>query len=119
MQPQEDLSTLFKDMTTRMRVLEERYSNMRKNVQVGEQNILKWNRKLITEIKTVNMDIVEIKKGMHEIKENMTLVIKELKDTVKKQEVKVLEKYISLWEPLNYVTHNELERYIKKQTKGL
>jgi len=113
MMPQDDVGTLARDLTRRVRVLEERFSNIRKNIQVNEQNMLKWNRKIMTEVKTVNMDITDLKKDIRSMKENMMMIIKELRDTVKKQEVKVLEKYIQLWEPLNYVTHNELQRMLR------
>lgn len=111
---QEDVSGLVKDLMRRVRVLEERYSSIRKNIQVNEQNMLSINRKLMTEAKTINMDLGELKQNMHEMKEEMLLVIKELKETVKKEEVQVLEKYINLWEPLNFVTHAELEKALKK-----
>ena len=114
-EPQEDLSNLVKDLMRRVRVLEERYSSLRKNNQVNEQNMLQWNRKVMTEVKAVNMDLQEMKKSMRAIKDNMMLIVKELRQTVKKEEVKVLEKYIQLWEPLNYVTHNELDQIMKKQ----
>jgi len=112
-----DLSNLVKDLMRRVRVLEERYSSIRKNIQVNEQNVLKMNKKVFADIKSVTLDIADVKRGMHGLKDEVTLIIKELKESVKKEEVQVLEKYIKLWEPLNFVTHNEMEQFVGSRRK--
>jgi hypothetical protein len=108
----EDVSLLVKDLMRRVRVLEERYSSIRKNIQVNEQNVLATNKKMKTEVETVNLDLSDLKQSIREMNENIVLIVKELRETVKKEEVKVLEKYIELWEPLNFVSHDEMERYV-------
>jgi uncharacterized protein (DUF342 family) len=112
-----DVSGLVKDLMRRVRVIEERYSSIRKNIQVGEQNMLTMNRNIMTEIKTINMDISEVKETLRQVKEDMSMIIKELKDTVNKEEVKVLQKYIQLWEPLNFVSQAEMEKYVDSRLK--
>ena len=43
--------------------------------------------------------------------------------TANKTELKVLEKYINIWEPIRFVTHDEVERVVEqildKKEKGL
>jgi len=114
-QYEQDITSVVKDLMRRVRVLEERLSGMRKNVQVNEQNMLQWNRKVIAEVKASTMDMAEMKAGIQDMKEKMIMVIKELRETAKKEDVQVMQKYIQLWEPLNFVTHNELERAIQKK----
>ena len=108
----EDVSLLVKDLMRRVRVLEERYSSIRKNIQVNEQNVLSTNKKMKTEVDAVNLDFTDLKNSIREMNENIVLIVKELRETVKKEEVKVLERYIELWEPLNFVSHAEMERYV-------
>ena len=42
----------------------------------------------------------------------MGLIIKELQSVARKEEVKVLEKYINLWNPIKFVTSNEVEQIV-------
>lgn len=102
------------DMGRRLRTLEERYSNLQSKTQLTEQNMISRDRHLTTEIKTLNSEVNEIKKEINEIKEMILSIINELKATSKKEEVKVLEKYINLWEPVNFVTRNEVKDIIKE-----
>jgi len=44
-------------------------------------------------------------------------IIKELDIFAKKEQLKVLEKYINLWNPLNFVTTKEVEKIIEEKLK--
>jgi hypothetical protein len=109
-----DMNGLVRDLMRRVRVLEERYSSIRKNIQVNEQNMIAINKNLVTENKSVNLEIADIKQAINEMKEELRLIVLELKETVKKDEFKVLQRYIQLWEPLNFVTHDEMQRYFEE-----
>jgi len=102
------------DMGRRLRTLEERYANLQSKTQLTEQNMISRNRHFTTEIKTLNSDVNEIKKEINEIKERVLSIINELKVTAKKEDVRILEKYINLWEPINFVTRNEVEDIVKE-----
>ena len=101
----------------RLRVLEEGVTNIRKSLQVAEHSMLTKNKTLLTEIRTLTSDMVEIKKEIFEIKEKVLLVIKDLEDTAKVNDVKVLEKYINLWNPVKFVTQEQVERIIDEKLK--
>jgi septation ring formation regulator EzrA len=113
----EEILGSIRDLSRRIRVIEERYGNIRKSIQVNEQNMLADSRKNSAEIKSVSGDILELKKTIREIGEELGQIIKELKTAVKKEEVKVLERYINLWQPMNYVTYEEMEKRIKAIVK--
>lgn len=102
------------DVSRRLRTLEERNANLQSKIQLTEQNMISRNRHITTEIKTLNSDIGEIKKEINEIKERILSIINELKITAKKEEVRILEKYINLWEPVNFVTRNEVRDIIRE-----
>lgn len=112
-----DISGITDDMNTlsrRLRLLEEGFTNLRRFLQVTEENIVAKNKHYSAEIKTIASDITEIRKEMQEIKDKIMLVIKELQTTARKEEVKVLEKYINLWNPIKFVTQNEVEQIINE-----
>ena len=101
----------------RLRVLEEGVTNIRKSLQVAEHSMLTKNKSLLTEIRTLTSDMVEIKKEIFEIKEKILLVVKDLESNAKINDVKVLEKYINLWNPVKFVTQEQVERIIEEKLK--
>ena len=112
-----DMSGVNTDINTlsrRLRLLEEGFTNLRRFFQVTEENMLAKNRHYSAELKTLTSDINEIRKEMQEIKDKLILVIKELQSVARKEEVKVLEKYINLWNPLKFVSQNEVEQIINE-----
>jgi superfamily II helicase len=100
-------------ISRRLRVLEERYNNIQRKIQVTDQNMLSSRKRFNTEIKTTMSEVSEIKVDVKSIKDNLILVIKELKNCAKKEEVRVLDKYLSLWQPVKFVTHSQVERIVK------
>ncbi len=110
----DELGMVIRDVTRRLRVLEERIATDRKNIQLNQQNVLTASKKVNQEIKTTFSDVNELRKEISELKDKLSLVSTALNETVKKEDVKVLEKYIELWEPLNFVTQKEVESLIRK-----
>ena len=104
----------LREISRRLRILEERYTSIRKNIQVNEQNMLNQSRKNSTEIMAINSEISELKKNIRNFAEELKQIIKEVKQAVKKDEVKVLERYINLWQPISYVTHTEMDKRIRE-----
>jgi len=112
-----DISSLteeIRNLSRRLRIIEERYTNLRTKQQVIEQNMLSRHKQVTTEIKTTNSDMHELKTEITEIKDRLLLMIRELKECAKKEEVKVLEKYINLWDPVNFITRNEIEGIVRE-----
>ena len=119
-QQQPDLKSFSEDMSNlnrRLRLVEETSTNIRRALQVTEQNMLSKNKTFSTDIRTITSDISDIKTEIAEIKEKILELIKELKEAAKRDEVKVLEKYINLWNPVKFVTQNEVEEIVKELIK--
>ena len=102
------------NLSRRLRILGESFTNLRRVLQVTEQNMLDKNRMFTTEIRTIASDIGDMKKEINDIKEKVLELVKELQTSAKREEVKVLEKYINLWNPVKFVTQNEVEQIVKE-----
>ena len=116
-QPQQlpDLSGITNDVNTlsrRLRLLEEGFTNLRRVFQVTEENAIAKYKHFAAEIKTITSDINEIRKEIQDLRDKFLLVVKELQTVARREEVKVLEKYINLWNPIKFVTQNEVEQII-------
>ena len=97
----------------RIRVTEERSLTMQRRMQSTEQNMLRINKRLSEEVKFLNSDVSEIKITLEDIKNQISLIINELRTMPKQEDVQVLQKYIEMWEPLNFVTHKDAEAIVK------
>jgi len=103
------------ELMRRLRLLEERYSGLRKKTQFTEQNMLKDAKELFAEIKVIHESISELKSDLSIINEKMIKLRQEVKSSVKKTDFNVLAKYIDYWQPLNYITKEEAEKLIKEK----
>ncbi|MBW2981091.1 hypothetical protein KY360_06770 [Candidatus Woesearchaeota archaeon] len=102
------------ELSRRIRTMEERYNTLQTKTQLIEQNMLSYHKQAIGETKTINTDFREIRRDIEDIKDKILTLIKELQLSAKKDEVKVLERYINLWEPINFVTRTEVGDLIKE-----
>jgi hypothetical protein len=115
--PQQDLRGFSDDIgniSRRLRLLEESFTNMRRALQVTEQNMLDKNKMFSTEIRTINSDIGDIKKDIAGIKERIMELVEDVEESAKKEDVKVLEKYLEFWNPVRFVSQNEVESIVKE-----
>ncbi len=133
-----EVSGELNNISRRLRVIEERYTNLRKKTQVTDQNMLTANKRVMTEVQTAHEQVDEMKKDLQDMKDKFKIMIRELKECAKHQDVEVLQKYINMWEPINFITresalkliHDEVfstfrdlnvkiqqEQYIKEQIK--
>jgi hypothetical protein len=103
----------------RLRMLEERYSNLTSKNQLTDQNMLMHNKKIGTDLKAINMELTEMKAEMAKIKETTTLIIADLRDCARKDDIEVLEKYLKLWEPVRFVTASQVERIVRDVVESM
>lgn len=118
---QTDLNYVLSDLNTRTRTLEGRYNILGERLLVVNQNMIEEYKKMITELKTQEQDIIELKREIENLKDILRQMLKEIDSFAKKENLKVLEKYINLWSPLKFVTENEVNILIEKkleQKKG-
>lgn len=96
----------------RVRVLEDRYTNLRNKIQLIEENMLDSQKKFNQDIRAIQTDIMSIKRGISDTDNKVTTIIKELMMCAKKEEVDIIKKYLDLWEPVHFVTREQVERMI-------
>ncbi|MBW3018735.1 hypothetical protein KY329_00940, partial [Candidatus Woesearchaeota archaeon] len=77
-----------------------------------EQNLLSNHRTAMDQIKSLQQDIVDIKRHIQEIEDRILTIIKELRLTARKEDIDVMRKYLDLWDPVKFVTMETVERMI-------
>ena len=112
-----DLSGMVNDINSlgrRIRLVEESSANVRNMLQIIEENMISKNKTFNTEIKALTSDINETRKDVHELKDKILLIISELQTSARKEDVRVLEKYINMWNPVRFVTKGELDYVVEE-----
>ncbi len=113
MQP-ENPNIILNDLNTRVRILEGKYSLTRERMMTINQNMMDHYKSSKEEINILKEDIKEIKETLENLKKTVKDIIRELRFFARKDKVKIIEKYINLWNPLNFVTEEEVLKLIEK-----
>lgn len=104
-----------KDIESTVDLLSEKFDML-------DQNSIKDFRKIFNDMKAIRTDLRDLKQEIEGIKEFNSKMTKQIKLMSTRDEVDKLEKYIDLWNPMGFVTRDELEENRKKivgELKGI
>lgn len=107
------MASIIADLDRRLRTLEERYANLRKKLQLTDQNLIESERAFGKDLKILNDDSMQIKKQVNDFSDKVLMFGEELGNTAKKNDVKVIEKYLTMWNPQQFITRKELKQYLE------
>ena len=102
------------EMIGRLRINESKISTLRERLLVTDSNMIDESKILSQEIKNLNSEIAELKNELNLIKETVKDIAKTTENFASNQDIKVLEKYINMWNPLNFVTEKEVKKIIRE-----
>jgi hypothetical protein len=112
------ISKNVNNVAANLRIMEERYANLRNKSQVSEQNMIAFEKELRNDIKFLSEDMVDLKRELNDIRDKLRLISSEMKNLVNKNDFKIMERYVDLWQPMNFVTRAELNRWIADKDKA-
>ena len=93
--------------------LEGKVNNLLREVTVLKNDLIRKNNDLKKEVTNLSEDLINTKHEQEMTLQKMDLIIKELKKTAGIEEVMTLRKYIDFWNPMNFVTRQDLDRVIE------
>ncbi len=102
-------------LAARLRIAEERDSEIRKKLLVVEQNMLSNNKKAMAEVKSVQTEINEVKRTIQAVEDKMISIIKELRLMARKEDIDVMKRYLELWDPVKFITAERVEKIIDEK----
>ena len=97
-------------MYTWLKALESKVNNLNRELSVLKEGLLKKNTDLKKDIRTLNDELLELRRGQESSLQKMDLIVKELKQTAGVEDLMVLKKYMEYWNPLTMVTQRDLQR---------
>jgi len=102
-------------VTQRQKDLESKIDLMNEKMELLDHNSISNFKKINADIKSLRTDMRNLTSDIKDLKIFNTKVKKQLILMTTKDEVKKLEKYIDLWNPMSFITRDELEK-TQKQT---
>lgn len=90
--------------------LESKVNNLLREVDLIKNDFIRKNDDLRRDVKTLNEELLELKREQEKTLQKMDLIINELKQTAGVEEVQTLKRYVELWNPMTFVTQRDLER---------
>jgi len=103
------------DIATRLKILEEHYGTLRKKSQLAEQNIIESDKSHFQELHLLNESLIDVKRGVREIEEKLSLLADEVENFADKNDLKIVDKYLSFWEPSDFVTRKEVNDFLRRK----
>lgn len=100
-----------------LRMLEERYSTLRKKMQMSDQNIIDDTNKIFTQLKLIVKDISDLKIKIEDMRIKLDMFQNEIKEMATRQDLTVLQRYIELWEPMQFMTEKQAINLIRDALK--
>lgn len=115
MDEQNTFSPVMGEIVARLRTLEGKYSILGERLLIINKTMIEEYKKIIKQIKDIDEDLKECKKDISLLKEITKDFNKELQTFAKKENIKILEKYINLWNPMNFITEEDVKKLIKNE----
>jgi len=110
-----DSSQILAELTNRLRVLESKQNLFSEKLLMVNQNMIEEYKKFNNDIKAMRAETSDIRKDMQNVKTVVKHLSEEAANFARKDTIKVLEKYINLWNPLRFVTREEVERLVNRK----
>lgn len=109
----ESVQNILSDISSGLRILEDRYSNLRKKTQLTDQTLLDAQRNFEKEKQLLQDELMDVKMKLQDLTDDLKIMQGELQEAVKQKDFKVIEKYLDMWEPLQFVTRKEVEELLE------
>jgi len=103
------------ELATRLRLNEQRTGELRKQLSFVEQNMISNHRAAMSQIKTAQEDLVRIKQRIQNIEDTLLKITKEFRMVARKEDVDIIKRYVDLWDPVKFVTLDQVERMINEK----
>ena len=114
LEQQSDSSYILNEVITRLRSLESKYNLITEKILVVNKNMIDEYKLVSRHLKAIESELKELKLEMNKIKEVIKDIAKETESYARKENVKVLEKYINLIDPLKFATEEDVKRIIEE-----
>ncbi|MEM2954629.1 MAG: hypothetical protein QW625_01595 [Candidatus Nanoarchaeia archaeon] len=102
---------------SRIRLVEQRIEGLRAHLQLIDNTVLEKHKTVISEIRDIQDNLRAIRAELDSQKELIERLAKRMEVLASAEEVKILQRYVELWQPLQFVTRSEVKALIQNALK--
>lgn len=113
------ISAMFSEFSTKIADIEGKYEMLRERMLLSNESFLKTRDNVNKEVRILKDEIREIKDEIEKIKETIQHLLTETDNYARKEELRILERYIKIWEPLKFVKVDEVQKMIDDSLERL
>ena len=113
-----DVSYVINDLNSRIRLLESKYNLFGERLLVINKNMIEEYKKILEKQRLLQAEMKEIKNAVEMLKEIIKKTEKNFSGFAKREDLKVLEKYVELWNPVKFITEEDVISIIKRHKNG-
>lgn len=106
------------DLITRVRMVEENLENVMRRIMSFEISFVKEMKEIRKTLQEIRSKISTLESEINVVKNELQIMEKRLEDFAKKEDIRVLEKYIEFLNPSAYVTEKRVKEIIKELLGG-
>ena len=110
----EAISAMISDFSSHLNTLEEKLQLLRERVSILSQTLLKQNDRLNKDMSELKGEISKVKDENEKMKEAISHIVLESSNFARKDELMGVQRYMKLFEPLNFVNEEEVKKIVEK-----
>jgi hypothetical protein len=114
---EKSVSSTVLDIATRVKLLEQRVDNLRSHLEMVDGSLIEKHKSVISELRDAEDGMRSLRADTDSLKDLIERVAKRMEALASKEEVKVLERYVELWQPLQFVTKAEVKTAVQSILK--
>lgn len=108
-----DISAIFADFNRQITSIEENLRLLKERVLVLSRTVLAQGDRLGKEIISLKETTSMIRNDLDRQKDGFEHIVRESAEFVRKEELKSLERYIKMFEPLKFATEEDVKRIVR------
>ncbi|MFH1248869.1 MAG: hypothetical protein V1660_01850 [archaeon] len=112
-------SSMSGEFNTKIADIEGKYELLRERMLLSNESFIKNRDNILKEMRIIKEDVREIKTEIEKLKEIMQHMSADSEEYARKEELRILERYMKLWEPLKFTRVDEVKRMIQEALAGL
>ncbi|MBI2040822.1 MAG: hypothetical protein HYT16_01845 [DPANN group archaeon] len=108
-----ELRGQLSSVSARLKLVEDRIEALRGHIELLDNSLVEKHKTVVEEVKETESGIQALRGDFDALKNVTERLAKRLEELASREEVKILERYVSLWQPMNFVTRSEIETVVK------
>ncbi len=105
------------DISARVKLVEDQLQTIRSHIEVVDNSVIEKHKALISEVRKIEDDLRSLRADVDKVNSLSERLVERLEAFATKEDVKVLERYVNMWQPMNYMTKQETENLIRNILK--